>query len=273
MTDQARALRAARPAGVAFPEPLTEASALVIGSGKGGVGKSLVAVTLASSLAAAGRRVLLVDADFNLGTLHVLLGVRPAVQPEDLLEPEVDAESVIIPVAHNLWLMPAPSGAESVQRLGPHDRARFHRRVARLFPAYDAVVVDAAAGLDSALRVAAMQAARMVLVTTPEPTALTSAYALVKLVHGRLPLLPIDLLVNRTVDAAEGTLAATRMQEACSRFLGRTLRYLGAIPEDTTMRAALGSPEGLVDPAVSGPAQAALRAIVERTLLSPEATG
>jgi flagellar biosynthesis protein FlhG len=270
MTDQARAQRAARPVGVSFPEPLTEASALVIGSGKGGVGKSLVAVTLASSLAAAGRRVLLVDADYNLGTLHVLLGVRPEVRPEDLLEPEVDATSVIVPVRRNLWLMPAPSGAESIQRLGPHDRARLHRRVARLFPEYDAVVVDAAAGLDSALRVAAMQAARMVLVTTPEPTALTSAYALVKLVHGRLPLLPIDLLVNRTVDADEGLVAANRMQDACTRFLGRTLRYLGAIPEDSTMRAALAQPERLVDPAGSGPAQAALRAIVEAALLGAE---
>ncbi|HET9064826.1 MAG TPA: P-loop NTPase [Gemmatimonadales bacterium] len=270
MTDQARALRVARPAGAPFQQAEqaidAETGAVVVGSGKGGVGKSLVAVTMASTLAAAGRRVLLVDADFNLGTLHVLLGVRPDVQPETLLEPGVDAADVVIPVCRNLWLMPATSGSERIQRLSTHDRARLHRQVTRLYPHYDTVIVDAAAGLDSALRVAAMQASRLVLVTTPEPTALTSAYALVKMVHGRLPLLPIDLLVNRTHDPDEGAIAAERMRQACARFLGRPLRFLGAIPEDGAMRAALSDPERLVDPDRAGPAQAALHAIIRTQL-------
>lgn len=270
MTDQARALRVARPGGATFQPSETgvpaDTGAVVIGSGKGGVGKSLVAVTLASALAAAGRRVLLVDADFNLGTLHVLLGVRPEVQPETLIEPGVDAADVVIPVCRNLWLMPATSGSERIQRLSTHDRARLHRQVTRLYPQYDTVVVDAAAGLDSALRVAAMQASRLVLVTTPEPTALTSAYALVKMVHGRLPLLPIDLLVNRAQHQDEGEAAAERMRQACARFLGRPLRYLGAIPEDGQMRAALSHPEQLVDPDHAGPAQVALHAIIRTHL-------
>lgn len=270
MTDQARALRVARPGSASFQQAETavhvDTGAVVVGSGKGGVGKSLVAVTLASALAAAGRRVLLVDADFNLGTLHVLLGVRPEVQPETLLEPGVDATDVVVPVCRNLWLMPATSGSERVQRLSTHDRARLHRQVTRLYPQYDTVVVDAAAGLDSALRVAAMQASRLVLVTTPEPTALTSAYALVKMVHGRLPLLPIDLLVNRAQHHDEGEAAAERMRQACARFLGRPLRYLGAIPEDGQMRAALSHPERLVDPDHAGPAQAALHAIIRTHL-------
>lgn len=262
MTDQAKALRATRPLSFTPPPHVEAGEALVIGSGKGGVGKSLVAVTIASSLAAAGRRVLLVDADFNLGTLHVLLGVRPNVQPETLLDPDAAVEAAVVPVCRNLWLMPAASGAESLQRLGPHERVRLHRRVTRLFPAYDAVVVDCAAGLDGALRVTAMQASRLLLVTTPEPAALTSVYALIKLVHGRLPRLPIDLLVNRTVHPDEGVAAASRIHEACQRFLGRDVRYLGAIGEDASMRASLAHPEFLVDPAHGGPAQTELRAIL-----------
>jgi flagellar biosynthesis protein FlhG len=264
MTDQAKALRLARPTAVDFPaaEPPRDAGAVVVGSGKGGVGKSLVAVTLATSLADAGRRVLLVDADFNLGNLHVLLGVRPTVAPEALMEPTTDPAAVIVPVRENLWLMPAASGSESVQRLTTHDRARLHRRVTGLYPQYDAVVVDAAAGLDSALRVAAMHASRMVLVTTPEPTALTSAYALVKMVHGRLPRLPIDLLLNRIVAEGEAEQAAARVHEACIRFLGRTIRYLGAVPEDPSLRLTLADPARLTEAAAAGAAQAAIHRIV-----------
>lgn len=265
MTDQARALRN-RANQVTF-EPAgqrLENGALVVGSGKGGVGKSLVAVTLASSLAASGKRVLLVDADFNLGTLHVLLGIRPSVQPEALLDPDTSTESVVVPVCRNLWLLPSASGSESMQRLGPHERVQLHRRATQLFPDYDAVVIDCAAGLDSALRVTAMQASRLVLVTTPEPTALTSAYALIKLVHGRLPRLPIDLLVNRIAHEGEAVAAAERIGAACNRFLGREVRYLGAISEDPAMRSALAHPEDLVRPDQGNQAQRELREIIAR---------
>jgi flagellar biosynthesis protein FlhG len=271
VTDQARALRNTRP--LTFEPPthnIEDGTAIVVGSGKGGVGKSLVAVTIASSLAASGKRVLLVDADFNLGTLHVLLGVRPSIQPEVLLDPDASVESLVVPVCHNLWLMPAASGAESLQRLGPHERVRWHRRVTQLFPDYDAVIVDCSAGLDGALRVTAMQASRLLLVTTPEPAALTSAYALIKLVHGRLPRLPIDILVNRTVHPDEGAAAVSRIHEACQRFLGREVRYLGAIDEDPGMRASLAHPERLVDPAAAGRAQERLREILARHLLEED---
>ncbi|HRP08176.1 MAG TPA: AAA family ATPase, partial [Gemmatimonadales bacterium] len=247
MTDQARALRN-RAAPMVFEPARQEVTggALVVGSGKGGVGKSLVAVTMASTLAASGKKVLLVDADFNLGTLHVLLGIRPAVQPENLLDPGTSTASAVVPVCRNLWLLPSASGSEALQRLGPHERVQLHRRATQLFPDYDAVVIDCAAGLDVALRVTAMQASRLVLVTTPEPAALTSAYALIKLVHGRLPRLPIDLLVNRVAHQDEGSAAAERIGEACNRFLGREVRYLGGVPEDPGMRSALSRPEELV---------------------------
>jgi len=265
MTDQAKALRQVRVEPVLMADPLTpspETEAIVIGSGKGGAGKSLVSLTVAAALADQGHRVLLVDGDQNLGSLHVLLGVRPTVQPSALLDGAVDPADLVVPVAPGLWLMPAASGDEAIQRLNGTDRARLHRRVTTLYPEYDVVVIDAAAGLDSALRCAALRATRLVLITTPEPTALTSAYALVKMVHARLPRLPVDLMVNRTLSPEEGQMAADRLQEAAVRFLGRQLRYLGAIPEDTGVRASLADPAGLVDAGGAGPAQARVHAIV-----------
>lgn len=268
MTDQARALRAMPTDRVAFPG--TEApggtEAIVIGSGKGGAGKSLTALTLATAFAQAGRRTLLVDGDQNLGNQHVLLGVRPAVAPESLLESTVAPADVVVPVTENLWLMPAASGAEAIQRLGGADRARLQRRISTLYPDYDVVVIDAAAGLDSALRCAALRATRLLMVTTPEPTALTSAYALIKMVHGRLPRLPIELVVNRSLDQTDGQIAADRLAEACQRFLGRRLCYLGSVPEDPDLRATLGQPERLVRAEGSGSAQQALREMARRIL-------
>lgn len=268
MTDQARTLRTLATERVAFPPPgpATETEAIVVGSGKGGAGKSLTALTLAAGFAAAGRRTLLVDGDLNLGNQHVLLGVRPAIAPEALLETHVAPGDLVVPVSPNLWLMPAASGADAFDGLSGADRARVQRRISTLYPDYDLVVVDAAAGLDGALRCASLRATRLLMVTTPEPTALTSAYALIKLVHGRLPRLPIELVVNRTLDATDGRQAADRLAEACQRFLGRRLRYLGAIPEDAGMRQALRDPGQLVVRAAAGPAQAALHAVAERLL-------
>jgi flagellar biosynthesis protein FlhG len=89
---------------------------------------------------------------------------------------------------------------------------------------------------------------------------------LIKLVHGRLPRLPIELVVNRTLDETDGRQAANRLEEACQRFLGRRLRYLGAIPEDPGMRQALRDPAQLIVRAGAGPAQAALHAVAEQLL-------
>lgn len=277
MTDQAKVLRQLRAEPVTMDDPCLpsgETEAIVVGSGKGGAGKSLVSLTMAAALADQGHRVLLVDGDQNLGNLHVLLGVRPTVQPSALLDGSVDPAELVIPVAPRLWLMPAASGDEAIQRLGGTDRARLHRRVTTLYPEYDVVVIDAAAGLDSALRCAALRATRLVVITTPEPTALTSAYALVKMVHARLPRLPVDVMVNRTVSAEEGQQAADRLQEAATRFLGRQLRYLGAVPEDPGVRASLAHPAGLVHPASAGPAQARVHDIVRQAYpdLSARAT-
>jgi flagellar biosynthesis protein FlhG len=268
MTDQARALRlsaAERPAYPALP-PTRETEAIVVGSGKGGAGKSFAALSLAAAFARAGRRTLLVDGDLNLGNQHVLLGVRPVVAPEALLEPTVAPQELVVPVTDHLWLLPTASGAEAFEGLSGADRARLQRRISTLYPEYDLVVVDAAAGLDGALRCASLRASRLLMVTTPEPTALTSAYALIKLVHGRLPRLPIELVVNRTLDAHDGTVAADRLDEACQRFLGRRLRYLGAIPEDPAMRQTLREPAALLAPAEGSAAQVALDGVASRLL-------
>ncbi len=264
MSDQAAMLRAMMASRRREPVEQSGPPTLVVGSGKGGVGKSVLSVLLAQRLAAEGRKVLLVDGTQNMGNLHVMLGVRQGARLEDLLAEEVRAADLLVPLADGLSLLPADSGAESLYALGAVDRARLHHRLSGLYDDFDAVVVDAGPGLESVVRVATMRATRLVVVTVPEPAALTDAYATIKIVHFQVADLPIDVLVNRVRDPREGPQAFERLATATGRFLQRDLRYLGAIPEDDAIRQAVRGLGRLAEGLAGSPSDTALTAVLER---------
>jgi flagellar biosynthesis protein FlhG len=242
--------------------------AIVVGSGKGGVGKSVTAIAVAAELAASGRRVLLLDGSQNLGSLHVMLGVQPVLSLESLIDSPMSPMELTSPVAPNLWLLPSESGSEILHGLDATDRARLQRRLSGLFDQYDVTVIDAGAGLESVVRCAAMRATRLLVVTTADPAALSDAYALIKITSLQVGSLPIDVVVNRVRDENEGRARYERLASATERFLRRGLRYLGAVPEDSAMRDAIESPERLLAPDGS-PALAALRRLTATRLDLP----
>jgi flagellar biosynthesis protein FlhG len=250
--DQAAALR-----GLAAQTPRQArpgspgAEVIVVGSGKGGVGKSVLSVLFATALVRHGRRVLLVDGCQNQGNLHILLGVRPAGRLEDLLTGDADLQQLPVAVSAGLWLLPADSGAESLYALSRVDQARLHHQLSSLYEDFEAVVADGGPGIDNVVRVASMGATRLVVVTVPEPTALSDAYALIKIVSLQIPALPVSVLVNRTQSEDEGRAAFERLSLAASRFLGRELDYLGALPEDDRLRADIRRPGALLAAAPS----------------------
>lgn len=241
-----------------------EPSVVVLGSGKGGVGKSVTTVLLGAALAAEGQRVLLFDADQNLGNLHVLLGVRPNARREAVLHGEHAPADLVQKVGNRLYVLPADSAPDSLDTLAPIERARLDMKLTELYDRFDVVLVDAGAGIESVVQATRLRATRLTVVTTPEPTALTDAYALIKVMNVRNPTLPIDVLVNQTIDAAEGHDTFAKLAAACERFLRRGVRYLGAIPEDTEVRRAVRDPQRLL--ATLAPSAAA--ATVRDTVLS-----
>jgi flagellar biosynthesis protein FlhG len=239
---------------------------LVVGSGKGGVGKSVVATLFAAALAERGAKVLLLDGSQNLGHLHVMLGVPTQARLEQVMAGEIEPEALLCRVGENLWLLPADSGAEGLYALGAVDQARLHHRLSNLYDDFSVVVVDAGPGLEAAVRLSTMRGTRLVVVTVPEAAALTDAYALIKLVHGQLPSLPIDVLVNRTETAAEADQAFERLATAATRFLGRPLEYLGGLPECAGLRTAMRRPGAwLTDPTL-GSLRLGVEAVVARRL-------
>jgi len=214
----------------------------VVGSGKGGVGKSVLSILLGAAAARAGRRVLLCDADYNLANLHVLLGMCPASCIDELLGGTVEATALLRPLHDRLWLLPGASGGETLQSLEPLDRARLHQRLTAAFAGFDLVIVDSGAGVDGVLRAMTIGASRLVLVTSPEPAALTDAYAVLKLVHLRTSHVPVDVVVNQCHVADEGRIAFDKLAIAAERFLRRGIRFLTAVDDDSTIRAAVREP-------------------------------
>jgi flagellar biosynthesis protein FlhG len=244
------------------PEAARETPTIVVGSGKGGVGKSVVSVLIATAVAARGLRVLLLDGDQNLANLHVLLGVRPKARMESVLSGNADAPELVQWVSPNLWLLAGESGAESLYALESVNRARLQHRLSEVYRRFEVVVVDTGAGLESVVRAATMRATSLLLVTAPEPTALTDAYALIKILHLQLPDFPIDILVNRCLSATEGREAFVKLATACERFLRRAVAYAGALPEDESIRLAVRNPNRLLETIQSTLAAQTLRSTV-----------
>ena len=243
MKDQAAELRRLTVRRAAPFVPVSRGtSAVVIGSGKGGVGKSVIAALLAAALARAGHRVLLFDGAQHQGNLHLLLGTPPAAGLDGALSGTVAPADLVTLIGDGLALLPAESGAEAVYGLPPVDRARLHHRLTAIYDDYDTVVVDTGQGIDGVVRCVFERCARLVVVTAPEPAALSDAYALIKITRMEVPALHVDLLVNRTADDAEGRVVFERLETAVRRFLRRELHYLGAIPESAEIRAAVQRP-------------------------------
>lgn len=248
MSDQASGLRALNlDARRPFLDPDPEGPPVVVlGSGKGGVGKSVLSVLLAAAFAREGRRTLLHDGAQNQGNLHILLGVRPVGSLGAVLAGDAEPAELQVPVAENLTLLPGDSGAEALYSLGAVDRARLHRRLSALYDEHDAVVVDGGPGIESVVRAGGIRASRLALVVAPEPASLADAYALLKIVHLQVPSLAIEVMVNRVTADEEGRAVFERMQLAADRFLRRELGWLGAVPEDESLRRGARQPGALL---------------------------
>jgi flagellar biosynthesis protein FlhG len=183
--------------------------------------------------------VLLLDGDFNLANLHLLLGVEPVARIETLLHGDARPEDLVIAVHQNLWVLPGDSGGEQLHTLGTVDKARLFHRLTGVSDQYDVVVVDAGAGIESVVRCCAVPSAHPIIVTVPEPAALADAYAVIKIINFQAGHVPVTVLVNRVDSDAQGRAAFERLEVASQRFLQEPLNYLGAVPEDELLRRAV----------------------------------
>lgn len=263
MSDQAARLRAlARqlpPEASLFPSRV-----LAITSGKGGVGKTNVVAGLAMALAQTGQRVTVLDADFGLANLDILLGLTPTYTLEHVLRGEKVLEEILLEGPLGIRVIPASSGIQELTRLDATSELRLVQGLQRVAEDQDWLLIDTAAGIHDSVVKLLLAAQEIILVTTPEPTSLVDAYAMVKVVHLRDPQKPLWVMVNNAQSPTEAEETLDQLQAAVQRFLGRELQILGMIPADPSLLQAVREQRGVVERFPRSPAALAFRALADR---------
>ena len=244
---------------------------VAVASGKGGVGKTTVSVNLALALGRAGQRVCLLDADLGLSNADILRGILPHHTLEDVLFGGVPMEHAAMPVADNVDLVAGSSGVLRLAELTRDKRLSLTRQFRKL-SAYDYILVDNSPGIASSVLSLCLAARELVVVVTPDPTSITDAYALIKVLReAGLWWNPL-ILVNRARSAGQARLVFERIRSTAGRRLSLNCAFMGCIPEDPAVGAALHARTPLLARASSPAARAfpiLARGLHERFACSP----
>lgn len=244
-------------------------------SGKGGVGKSCLCANLGYCLSELGNRCLLMDCDLGLANLDVLLGIASDANLQDLLRTEIDAKSIVLPIDAGLDLIPAASGVPELMEMDEDQRAFLLKKLQPVLGAYDFLILDMAAGLNPTVLSLAHATSKRILVLTPEPTSLTDAYAMVKVLASKSEERDFLVLVNQVKNREQAQKTFARLDSAVHKFLGFNLVYLGMVREDGNMGVAVLRQQALIRLAPQSIAAQNIRNIAQRihslrTALLPE---
>ena len=237
---------------------------IAVTSGKGGVGKTNVSVNLAAALAALGERVLLMDADLGLANVDVLLGLSPEYDLQHVINGEKSLDEVVIPGPAGFQVIPASSGVEHMAELTTLQQASLITAFSELQTPIDTLIVDTAAGISGSVVSFAKACQEVIVVVCDEPTSLTDAYALIKVMSTRHGVSKFQMLANMVKDEAQGLLLYDKLLNTCDRFLNVGLGYLGAMPFDDQLRSAVKSQQPVVSAYPRSRASKAMARIAEK---------
>jgi flagellar biosynthesis protein FlhG len=212
---------------------------IAVTSGKGGVGKSNIALNLAAELGKSGLRVALMDGDLGVANIHLLAGLRIERTLRHVVSGACGIEDVIVSVPHGPDIVPGSSGIFELANLPGHKRQSLLTELRKIETRYDLVLIDTGAGVGGSVLDFVTGSDFALIVTTPETTAITDAYALIKLCLERNPGCKAGVVVNRVRSAREGRSTFGRIDGCARRFLGRSVLEMGCIYEDAHVRLAV----------------------------------
>ena len=242
----------------------TRATVLAITSGKGGVGKTNVTINVAIAMARLGLRVGVLDADFGLGNIDVLLGIAPGAHVGHLVAGEKKLQDVLVRGPHGITIIPASSGLQSMTSLTGQQRDRLLAALDLACRELDFLLIDTAAGISDNVMEMLKLAERVVLVTSLEPSAIVDAYALTKVLTGADAAKEIGVVVNGVRTAEEAGLAFRQIETAVRRFLKRSVAYYGHITDDPAVRDSVLVQRAIVDHLPQSPASRCYRIVASR---------
>lgn len=237
---------------------------IAVTGGKGGVGKSNISVNLSIALAEMRRRVVLMDADLGLANVDVLLGVKAKHTLADVLSGEYALREVMVKGPGGIQIVPASSGVQQMAALSAQQHAALINAFSELGDQLDVLVVDTAAGISETV-VSFVRASQEVLVVVcDEPSSITDAYALIKLLNKEYNMVRFRVVANMTRTVQEGRNLFNKLNMVCERFLDVTLQYVGHVPFDENVRKAVQKQKALLEFAPRCKAAQAIRSLAQK---------
>jgi flagellar biosynthesis protein FlhG len=243
---------------------------IAISSGKGGVGKSSVVVNLALALDRLGKRVLIMDADLGLANIDILLGLAPKYNISHVLDGSKRLEDVLVQGPGMVRVMPASSGVQELTKLTDDQKLLFLEMLDGLETEIDILLIDTGAGISDTVVYFNLAAQEKIVLVTPEPTSLTDAYALIKVLYTRHEERHFKILTNVVKDEAAGKAIFAKISKVADHFLdGLSLDYLGAVPYDPCMPKAVMQQKPLLELFPQAPAAKAFVGLANKLQKTP----
>lgn len=228
------------PTGTVIPELQTGAPHVIaVTSGKGGVGKSSISVNLGIALSRMGRKVCIFDADTGLANINILLGVTPRLSLEHVLYGNKTITDVMIEGPHGLKVIPGANGIAECVKLDARQQMRLTSQLSGVEGDFDYLLVDTAAGISELTLDFVGAAQQTLIVVTPEPTSLTDAFSLIKLLRRRGKKNHFHVIVNMCSSTKQARDVFRRFYGAVDKYIGIKMNYLGFILQDESLRAAV----------------------------------
>jgi flagellar biosynthesis protein FlhG len=260
MTDQAQKLRELAAACRQTPRVIT------VTSGKGGVGKSNVVINLAIVLSRMEKRVLVIDADLGLANVDVLLGLKNRFNLQHVLDGHMKLKDILVFGPAGIKVVPGSSGIPRIANMSSRKRQEFIMSFSELEDEADIILIDTSAGMTKNVVALALLADEVLLVTTPEPSAITDAYAMIKVLHAEKPETKIQLIVNMANNEAQALEVAQKVAQVSRQFLNYQVNVLGGLPLDPCVPRAVMQRQPWTDIYPRSTATKAIKQIAEKIL-------
>ena len=243
---------------------------IAITGGKGGVGKTNIAVNLSISMARDGHDVLLLDADLGLANIDVVLGINVAHTMADVIDGRKTLAEIVITGPEGVRIIPGASGVAKLAELGPAAQNALVRSFSDELASPDVLIVDTGAGVDSTVQTFVSACKTVVVVVNDEPASLTDAYALMKIMRNERGVRRFDILANQVDTPMQGRSVYDRITRVTDQYLDVDIGYLGAVPSDPYLKRAVQERTALMTAYPRAPAADAIRQIA-RQLMSAHA--
>lgn len=244
----------------------SKAKVCAITSGKGGVGKTSIAVNLSITLSMAGLKVLLIDADMGLANVDLMTGVSASHTIEEVIDGDASIFDSLVEGPEGLTILSAGSGIGRLDEMGQERAGIFQRELLKLENAFNFIFIDTGAGISANVIDFVFMADEVIVIMTPEPTAFADAYAMVKVVSLEKPETEIGIIVNQSRNDNDSRVIFTKFNEIVTRFLSRDIKYHGAITRDSAVSEAIMRQTPLAIYSGKCPAMQSIRKIAKNVL-------